>query len=367
MADRDDHRPRFVYEEATLHDAFCGLRDAVGSCFRRGHVAFAVKCNPLPQILRTLAGLGAWFEIAWPREAELVAAAGALPGRLLWGGAFRSGEIYERAAAGGARLVVESISQLRHSLAVPGLQLCLRVRGVPSSRFGMPLPLVREAARAIAASGRSDAALQVHASGGTWPPSPEMWRTRARNIAAAADVLGDHGVAVRLLSLGGGLPEPAKAAPARADFARAALPLLEAAAEVVEDRLPDAEVIVEPGRFLVQHCGTFYTYVSDVREEAASGWAAVLANGVSTLGSLSSSSGTVQFVRRRERARGEVTLLGPSNREDDRLGQLTGVPEVGDVVRFDRIGAYQQAFRTEFAEDPPEVRWIPRAAVAGGA
>jgi diaminopimelate decarboxylase len=359
--------PRFVYDEAQLYEAFTGIRGTVRESFPAGQVAYAVKCNPLPQIVRSLAAWGCWFEVAWPREVSLVLDASADPGHLIWGGAHRSPGLYRAAADLSVLLTVESLGQLREALAVTGLRICLRVRVLSVSRFGLPAEQVPEAAALLAASGRTEAALQVHNSGGEWPPKPDSWRLRAEILAEAAEHLARAGVAVPLVSLGGGLPEPDTSRPDREEFAAACRPLLLAAADVLASRLPGMTVIVEPGRGLVQHCGSFYTRVTDVRAEGNGTRAAVLESGVCTLASLTSSTGTsVLAGPAAGRAAGPVSdieLLGPSNREDDRLGMLTGpLPRIGDVVKFDRVGAYQQAFRNGFAEEPVGVDWIPRPA-----
>lgn len=354
----------YTFRERPVVEAYSGLRSAAQDVFPHAVIAYAVKCNPLPQILATLAGLGAWLEVAWPREARLAIDSGVPGPQIIWGGCYRSDAVYEQAAMLGALTTFESLSQLKAcDVEVPR---CIRVRARSGSRFGLPLEQLRHACQLLIDRGVTQAALQVHQSGGNWPPTPSAWAERATVVRTAAEFLDEYGLRTTRISLGGGLPEPHTPEPDRRDFRASALPFLLAAAQELGDRLDRTSIVLEPGRFLVQHSGRFSARVIDIRDDA---WRPqlLLDAGVCSLGSMSSSDGEVRILSARPGDPKAWTLLGPSNREDDRLGSvLAASPDIGDTVEFDRVGAYQHAFRVGFAEELPEVKWIPSELKVGG-
>lgn len=362
--------PCFAYSAAVAAEQFTALRGAIPP---RVRLAYAVKANPHPALLRGFAGLGASFDCASIGELERVEALGLPPGRLFFAGpGKREGEL-AKALAMGVRVQAEGWEDLARldALATGEVAVNLRVHpafdldegnriigGTGPSAFGVdeedvPALLARAASlrhvrirglHVFAASNQRDAAklLAIHGA--------------VLDLAKRLHVA--HGLAFEQIDLGGGLGIPYTPAETPLDLA--------AFGQGLGNLLAahpwfTGELILEPGRFLAGPCGVYLARV--VRIKASRGVRfAILEGGINHL-IRPLLTGQAFPVKAVGKGAGQVsyTLAGPLCTSLDRLGDVA-LPELapGDLLALGCTGAYGlNEGMTHFLSHPvPSEVWV---------
>jgi diaminopimelate decarboxylase len=219
-------------------------------------VAYAVKANPDPALLRRLATDGFGFEVVGPVELALALRAGAAPGRIVVNGVGQADADLRDALAAGALVNAESLGALDALLAAPVVdgRIGLRINpaldagthphlatGAADAKFGIALDGVAEALSRVRRAGRRVASIGAHIGSDIRDPEPF-----GRLAATLATLAGEAGA--DRVDLGGGFSgDPA------------------AWAEVVRPHLDPARLIVEPGRSVVADAGWLITRVVRVQ------------------------------------------------------------------------------------------------------
>jgi diaminopimelate decarboxylase len=340
--------------------------DALGAILPFGfRLAFAAKANPALGVLAHVAGCGIGADIASGGELEAVLRAGFAPASIaMTGPGKRDDELAAAVAAGIGAVTVESLGELSRLDAIAArlrrrqpilLRLAVaddarfeRVRliGGAEGKFGMPLPVLKEAA-AIAADSPNLELLGVHAFGASnLLDANRIANHVAELVAVGKEVAAEAGVPLRLVDAGGGLGIPYADGERPLDLALLGTRLEELRARWAQDpALREMEVLLEPGRFLLGPAGAYVARVVDVkgRPEAP---VAILDGGINHLV-------RTALVRQEQR----LAVLAPDADSRDRVpttvaGPLcTGIdvftlraelprPQVGDLIAVLDAGAY---------------------------
>jgi Diaminopimelate decarboxylase len=140
----DTPTPFLVLDVRGIRAAYERLNNAFGG---EVEVCYAVKCNPDPVVMETLARSGANFEIASAPELDTVIAAGADPRQVLYSNTVKpSSHIASTYAAGVRLFAADSMAEIaKIAAAAPGAGVVVRVsvddthsRFPLSSKFGAP-------------------------------------------------------------------------------------------------------------------------------------------------------------------------------------------------------------------------------------
>lgn len=230
---------------------------------------YAVKANPAPEVLSRLRALGSGFDAASLGEIELCLAAGAEPGRIIFGNTVKRARDVAGARERGIGLFAfdSRAELLKIAREAPGAGVFCRLfmendgAGWPLSRkFGCSPGLAADLLGEAAALGLRAAGVSFHV--GSQQRKPERWEI---GIARAADIfsrLASRGVALELLDIGGGFParyrERVAPLPAYGAAIRAALE------RHFGGRLP--RIVAEPGRGVVGDAGVILSEVILVAE-----------------------------------------------------------------------------------------------------
>ena len=254
---------------------------AYADAFPSALVAYAVKANPDPQLLRRLVAEGAGAEVVTAVELALARRAGCPPERLVMNGAGKRDEEIHLALEAGALVNAESLDELAALLRIAaghdaprvGLRLNPGVdsethahlaTGAAGSKFGIPLAALPHALRAMRDARQPLAGMGAHI--GSAVESVEAYGTLAATLSEAAATASAAGLPPERIDLGGGL--------AVADDAA-----LTALAQAVGEHLPDtARLILEPGRSLVADAGWLVTRVVRVQPRPEQGHAFLVAD-----------------------------------------------------------------------------------------
>lgn len=317
-----------------------------------GLVTYAVKANPLPEVLRTLAraGIGA-FDVASPAEMEAVRAA--VPGAVLhYHNPLRTPEeVAEGQRHDAVSWSVDDGPGLdRLAPLARGTEVAVRLRlPVPGGAYDFGEKFGADPEAAAALLGR--VAVRGFAPSLTFHPGTqcrdaEAW---AAYIRAAAEVAERAGVRLHRLNVGGGFPH----CPADDGMLEAIFHRIRAETRAAFGAAPPA-LVCEPGRAMVASAFGVLVGVKALRGDGA----LVLTDGI---------YGALAEWRDVPRAP-EVTVLDPAGRPRigaararvvfgptcdslDRLPEpldLPGDVGEGDTVLFAGMGAYSTALATRF-------------------
>ena len=271
-------------------------------------IAFAVKANPDPALLRRLADDGIGFEVVGPVELALALRAGASPERIVVNGVGQTDGDLRDALASGALVNAESLGALDVLLAAGPGRIGLRLNpalqadthphlatGSSGSKFGIALDELPEATDRARGAGHTITSIGGHIGSdiGDLEPFAQLAALLGRTAA---------GLGVERIDLGGGFAgDPAA-------FAEAVRPHVTGV----------AGLIVEPGRGIVAGAGWLLTRV--VRVQAR--------------GHLVADAGMTELLRPMlYGARHPVSLLQPGASVRDGPWTLAGpICEAGDLL-----------------------------------
>ena len=334
--------PFLVVDLDVVRDRYRALTAALPAA----RVLYAVKANPAPEVLRTLAVLGSGFDVAGAAEARLALAAGARPVSLCHGNPVRKAADVAAAAALGVReFVTDSAEDLAVlAAAAPGAGVLVRITvdeagsATPfGGKFGCAPATAVALLRRAPELGLVAGGIAFHV--GSQQCDPQAW---ARGVAAAAQVAAE--VPVPTLDLGGGFPV-AYDAP---------VPPLQAVADAVADALDrhfparHPALVVEPGRLLVAEAGVLHSEVVRVSQrDDGRRWVYL---DVGRYGGLAETEGEAIRYRITAPRHGPAVpavLAGPTCDGDDVLYRHVTLPadlRAGDLVTLHAAGAYTASY-----------------------
>lgn len=362
--------PCFAYSAAAAAEQFASLRGALPD---RVRIAYAVKANPHPELLRCFAGLGASFDCASIGELVRVEAMCLPPGRTFFAGPGKREAELRKALEMGVRIQAEGFEDLARLDALATRETAVNLRVHPAfdidegnriiggsgpSAFGVDeedVPSLLEKAEALdhvrikglhvfAASNQRDAA--------------KLKAIHGAVLDLAQRLHEAHGLAFEQIDLGGGLGVPYAPDEAPLDLAAFGQSLSDLLARHLWFK---GELILEPGRFLAGPCGLYLARVVRIKESRGTRFA-ILEGGINHLirPLLTGQPFPVKAVGKGEGAV-PYTLAGPLCTSLDRLGEVR-LPELaaGDLLAFGTTGAYGlNEGMTHFLSHPvpPEV-WV---------
>jgi len=276
LAARVGSTPFFAYDRRRITDRVGEVRAALGGAVRLG---YAVKANPMPAVVQHLAGLVDALDVASAREMHTALDTGTTPDRISFAGPGKTPQEIRSAVAAGVLIELESETEARRVVAA-GEELGLtphvairvnpdfavrgsgmRMSGGPQ-QFGVDAEQVPDLLRHLAATGVDMAGFHVFA--GSQNLDAERIADAQRATAELVIALAEHVPGpVRYLNLGGGLGIPYFPKDRPVDLDRVGESLAAVVAERIAPALPDADVHVELGRYLVGEAGYYVTRVVD--------------------------------------------------------------------------------------------------------
>ena len=357
---------------AQRYAAFAAALPGVVTCY-------AMKCNPAPEILRTLAGLGSSFEIASIAELRTLQTLGIDPAGLLYSNPVKApAHIAAAYAAGLWRFSFDGPGELaKIAEHAPGAAVYVRLR-VDDSTSVFPLSRkfgtdIEDAYDLILLARR----LGLHPYGVTFHVGSQCGSTAAWRAAIGAagrlmSGLRTDGIELEMLDLGGGFP------------ARYVgdVPSIEEIGAVVGTALDEllpyrpALLAAEPGRHLVAEAGVLAAAVIGRELRADGHWLYLEVGAYSGLMEVLQTPGGWDFPMWTSRpdhadaAHVPYTITGPSCDSTDTIGYAVRLPAtltVGDVLYLGSAGAYTLSYASNFnGFQPPTPVFIGTGAPRAG-
>jgi diaminopimelate decarboxylase len=262
--------PCYIYSRATLERHWRVFDQAFGEHPHR--ICYAVKANSNIAVLNVLARLGSGFDIVSQGELERVLAAGGAPEQVIFSGVGKLIPEIKRALEVGIYCFnVESVSELFRLNEVAGAlakkaPISLRVNpdidakthpyiatGLKENKFGINI----NEAFSVYEMAASMPNLEIIGLGyhiGSQLLELQPLLTAFTRVQELLQRLRNHGFRIKHLDLGGGLGVRylAEQPPSPAQYATALLQQL---------KVPDVELIMEPGRAIAANAGILVTRV----------------------------------------------------------------------------------------------------------
>lgn len=343
----------YVYDLETVRRAATELR-RMRSVDR---VLYAVKANFNAQILKLLAGLGIDFDCVSPGEVRHLreAVPGIADDRILFTPNFAPRAEYEWALGEGLQVTLDNLHPLREWPGIfrdrevfvrldpgrgRGHHEKVKTAGV-QSKFGVPRFEIDELVRLVEQAGAR--VVGIHAHSGSGILDPENWRSVAGELIKVARRFPN----VRVLDLGGGLGVPERATEAPFDIAG-----LDATLTEIRAAVPDYELWLEPGRYLVAEAGVLLSHVTQLKGKGERRYVGI-GTGMNSLirpALYGAYHEIVNLSRLDEPATDLVTVVGPICETGDRLGTDRMLPpsRENDVILVANAGAYGYVMGSQY-------------------
>ncbi len=301
----------------TIRDKYQELQQAFAPV--QGQVYYALKANPVPEVVTLLGQLGSSFELASVPELELALACGVPAERLCFGNTLKKTTDIARFHAAGVPLYAsDSEADIRRLAAhAPGAQVYVRLlieddhtADWPLARkFGCDAAMAVELLGLARSLGLVPHGLSFHV--GSQQNASSAWQKAIVAAQAIFAELATQGIQLQLLNLGGGFP------------ARylSPVPTIESLADDIIASLKQAfgaqmpAIMLEPGRYLVAEAGVLVSEVMLVSHKSASETTRWVYLDVGVFGGLTEAYGEstkYPILSDRDGATAEVILAGPT-------------------------------------------------------
>lgn len=275
LAARVGRTPFYVYDRRLLDERMRELRQALPESV---DIHYAVKANPMPALVGYMACLTDGLDVASGGELAVALNAGANPQCVSFAGPGKSVDELAQAVAAGILINVESlrevrlladISQSTHAKARVAIRVNpdfelkmsgMKMGGGPK-QFGIDAEQVPGVLAEISAAGLAFEGFHVF-SGSQNLQSAAICEAQTRSLELVARLAESAPGPVRSVNLGGGFGIPYFQGDKPLDLA----PIGENLASLVQKAktsLPDAQLVIELGRYLVGEAGLYVCRVVD--------------------------------------------------------------------------------------------------------
>ena len=376
LAARVGQTPFYAYDRGLLERRVAELRAALPAGIK---LHYAMKANPMPALVGLMATLVDGIDVASAGELRVALDAGAHAQEISFAGPGKRDAELRQAVAAGILVNVESfrelapLAQASQALGLPA-RVAVRVNpdfelrssamkmGGGPKPFGVDAEQVPELLAQIKRLGLNFEGFHIFA--GSQNLKAEAIIEAQRQSFELALRLADSAPApARFLNLGGGFGIPYFPGESRLDLAPVADNLAQLVTEAAH-KLPQAELVIELGRYLVGEAGVYVCRIID--RKLSRGHTYLVTDG-GLHHHLSASGNFGQVIRKNypvaignrmdQRAGDAVSVVGPLCTPLDLLADRMPLPEAqpGDLVVVFQSGAYGASASPRAFLSHPEV------------
>lgn len=361
LAARVGQTPFYAYDRALLTRRATELRAALPAGIK---LHYAMKANPMPAVVTHMAGLVDGIDVASGLELNVALDSGADPREISFAGPGKSDAELRKAVAAGILINIESFREVGVLAAIqqetgwtarvavrvnPDFELKssgMKMGGGPK-QFGVD---AEQVPALLAEIGRAGLGFEgFHLFAGSQNLRPEAIVEAQRKCFELALRLAEAAPSpVRFLNLGGGFGIPYFPGEQRLDLSTISANLA-AIQEEARVKMPQAEIVIELGRYFVGEAGVYVCRVVD--RKVSRGHTFLVTDG-GLHHHLSASGNFGQVIRKnypvaignrmQAPAAEAVSVVGPLCTPLDILGDRMSLPEArpGDLVVVFQSGAY---------------------------
>ena len=275
LAARAGATPFYVYSRAAIGARIAALRAALPPAI---HLHYAIKANPMPALVAFMTTLVDGFDVASAGEQLTALNAGAAPETVSFAGPGKTAAELRQAVAAGVRVNIESrreialLAELQQSLGLPA-RVALRLNpdfalksagmrmGGGARPFGIDAEVAPEVLAEIGAAGLQFEGFHLFA-GSQNLKSDAIIAAQQATLALIEQLAECAPAPVRHCNLGGGFGIAYFPGETALDLAPIADNLAQLAARAART-LPQAQLVLELGRYLVGEAGLYVCRVLD--------------------------------------------------------------------------------------------------------
>jgi diaminopimelate decarboxylase len=361
LAERIGSTPFFAYDRGLLTARVRLLRDVLPKDLQ---LKYAIKANPMPAVVQHLSGLVDALDVASALEMRVALDTPMPPAKVSFAGPGKTDAELRQAVAAGVTIELESEGEAAR-IATTGAALGIRPRvavrvnpdfavkgsgmrmGGGPQQFGVDAELVPALLKELAATDLDVLGFHVFA-GSQNLKADIIAEAQRRTVELLLRLAGDAHDPVRYLNLGGGFGIPYTEKDVALDLAPIGANLADLM-DQIRPQLPQAQVVIELGRYLVGEAGVYVTRVVD-RKVSRGKTYLVVDGGMHH--QLAASGNFGQVIRRNypisvadkvdASPDEQVTVVGSLCTPLDLLGDNVTLPaaEVGDLIAIYQAGAY---------------------------
>jgi ornithine decarboxylase len=319
-------------------------------------VFYAVKANPDPAILQTLADLGSCFDVASISETDAVLATGTTPDRISYGNTIKKeSEVAEAFQRGVTLFAVDCEAEVEKvARAAPGARVICRIHcdgsgsEWPLSRkFGCEPEYATDILELACRLGLVPHGVSFHV--GSQQHNVEAWDRALSSTAAIFRSCAERGITLVMVNLGGGFPAKyLRKTPKLESYGRA---IFRSLRKHFGNAVP--ETIVEPGRGLVGNAGIIEAEVVLIARRSPEDEVRWVYLDVGKFHGLAETiDESIRYPIRTEKDRDDMTpciIAGPTCDSVDVLYEKAPYPlpislAIGDKVLIEATGAYTATY-----------------------
>lgn len=361
LAQRVGQTPFYAYDRGLLRARVLELRDVLPSSVK---LHYAMKANPMPAVVGFMAGLVDGIDVASAGELQVALNAGANPLEVSFAGPGKKAAELRQAVAAGVLVNIESFREVTELAAISaelGLPARVAVRVNPDfelkgsgmkmgggpKQFGVDVEQMPELMALIGSSGVQFEGFHLFA-GSQNLKAESICEAQQKSYELALRLSELAPTAVRFLNLGGGFGIPYFPGEQRLNLTAVGQNLADICHRAAHE-LPEADIVIELGRYFVGEAGV---YVAKVVDRKVSRGQVFLVTDGGLHHHLSASGNFGQVVRknypvtignRADAADLEIaSVVGPLCTPLDLLADRMKLPvaQVGDLVVVYQSGAY---------------------------
>jgi diaminopimelate decarboxylase len=352
-----------MFDELTIEKNYNMLHSMMRGCNCNFSIAYSIKTNPLRYILSILNRFDAWAEATSQKELHLAKDAGF--SKTLFNGIYKSTDEIEYAVKIGAIIILDGPNQFKKIQEFAAtcnghINAGIRLSSYPimndnGIRFGIPasdsklMHLIHE----LASHNNIDLCC-LHMHLGTNVKDPKLYSRSLEILSRFQFKIKSLGINIRLFDLGGGMPS----CPDN-NWRNTFQSGISSFHEIISD--PEKTLIIEPGRSIVENAGFLITKVVDIRKRCdGSGKDVIVDAGTNCI----MGEGGYQIIHDcyeiKPNSSGDTfkyRILGPLCSSDDIiLNSFEGMEmQLGNILLFSGIGAYDFSTAYQFSRDLPQV------------
>jgi diaminopimelate decarboxylase len=357
--------PLYVYSAATIADRYRAVDEAFAGYPHALH--YALKANSTLAIARLLRGLGSGVDANSGGEIDVALRAGFIPPQIVFTGVGKTDAELAYAIELGVKTInAESAGELERidALAIERqarARVALRINpdidakshphistGLRTNKFGIALDEARALGRAMRGR-RGIEIVGLHSHVGSQIVDLAPLRHAAEALVALAAELGDDGVAIDHVDIGGGLgvSYDGTPAPTARDYADVILPVI---------RPSGLTLVMEPGRNIIAPAGALLSRVVDVKPQPGGKLFVILDAGMTELLRPMLYGAFHRIVAVEPSQADEVVcdVVGPLCESSDTLGRDRRLarPKPGDLMAVLDAGAYGAVMASNYNRRP---------------
>lgn len=368
--------PLYMYDGESIFKTALKFR----AVFRGCTAYYSVKANPHPSVCALLAMMGFEAEVVTKGEIDVAIRAGFDPSRMLYAGPGKTKAQVEFAVDSGIRIMTaESMHQIELMEEAAGRRHCaiailLRINESAlrnehcesmmgaGSQFGMDVDAwTAQRTKIKTLKHTRIAGTQYYSASQVLDPQllPRSVRHQIKTTKVLMAILSSR---LQAIDIGGGFGIPYVKGQSGLNLEACGKAVRREISKVL---LPDVQVIVESGRYLVGPAGLFLTRIIDVKTNAGRLYA-ICDGGMAgfTRPMLVRSTHPIELLKmgRASEERVDCTICGFSCSSLDRFGTFNVPrPEIGDVVVVKNAGAYghSMSIHSFHSTDAPRQIYIP--------